>query len=318
MNIILLLILIPLLFIIVFFNISTNRGKSINIEKQLTISSNVRGVYDEIFLHKLKKSKKIALCFLIYEEIFHENIWYNFLKNIDNDKYNIYIHYKKDKPLKYFEKYKLKTIIETCWGCLSIVMAQNLLLEEALKDPKNTNFIWLSDACIPIKSFDYIYNYLDLNKSYYNICHDEHVSTRASKLSKYIKKSNIKKASMPSIITRKHAQIFFNNENNIKTWFANIDNADEIVHITLLHIYNLTNELEVTYNIAANAVIFTSWPDMKNYKIFEQSIIISETNPKTYKYICLEELYYLINSKSLFARKFVKNCGGLDKLYAIF
>ena len=54
-----------------------------------------------------KKNKKIALCFLIYEEIYHEDLWYNFLKNVDKKKYNIYIHYKTNKPLKYFEKYKL-------------------------------------------------------------------------------------------------------------------------------------------------------------------------------------------------------------------
>ena len=62
---------------------------------------------------KIKSKKKIALCFLIYEEIFHEDLWYKWLENIDNNKYNIYIHYKTDKPLKYFDKYKLNNCIDT-------------------------------------------------------------------------------------------------------------------------------------------------------------------------------------------------------------
>ena len=63
-----------------------------------------------------KENKKIAFCFLIYEEIYHEDLWKSFLDNVDKSKYSIYIHYKKDKPLKYFNDHKLKNTIETCWG----------------------------------------------------------------------------------------------------------------------------------------------------------------------------------------------------------
>ena len=47
----------------------------------------------------INSNKKIALCFLIYDKINHEQIWYDYLKNIDPNKYNIYIHYKTNKPL---------------------------------------------------------------------------------------------------------------------------------------------------------------------------------------------------------------------------
>ena len=123
-----------------------------------------------------------------YFPYFYEKIGDNFFKNIDKNKYNIYIHYKENKPLKYFEEYKLKETIDTCWGCLSIVQAQNLLLKHALKDDKNQHFIWLSDSCIPLKSFDFIYNFLDINKSYFNIAPDNQVFPRANNLLKFIKK----------------------------------------------------------------------------------------------------------------------------------
>ena len=83
-------------------------------------------------------TKKIAFCFLIYDKINHEELWNNFLKNVDKNKYNIYIHYKTNKPLKYFEQYKLKNTVETKWCGESLVKAQNLLLEEAVKDKNNT------------------------------------------------------------------------------------------------------------------------------------------------------------------------------------
>lgn len=257
-------------------------------------------------------SKKIALCFLIYKEIYHEDIWYEYLKNVDKNKYNIYIHYKENEPLKHFEQYKLYETIETCWGCLSIVQAQNLILKEALKDPNNQHFIWLSDSCIPVKSFDYVYKYLDTSKSYFNKAHDSQVFPRANNALKYIDRNNIKKAAMPSILNRKHASIILQN-NNISKWFKNINNVDEIVYITLIYHNNLQNELIITPNLAADAPIFTGWPDMSNYKLFKNSRL-TKKSPNEYSYICPEELNYLISSKSLFARKFAKNCKGLDKL----
>ena len=52
--------------------------------------------------------KKIAFCFVIYDIINYEELWNMFFQNVDTNKYNIYIHYKTNTPLKYFEKYKLK------------------------------------------------------------------------------------------------------------------------------------------------------------------------------------------------------------------
>jgi hypothetical protein len=261
-----------------------------------------------------EKPKKIAFCFLIYKKIFHEDLWYNYLKNIDPNKYSIYIHYKEQQPLKHFEQHKLKQTIDTCWGCLSIVQAQNLILKEAIKDSNNQHFIWLSDSCIPIKSFNYIYNYLDTQKSYYNICPDNQVFPRANKVLKYVERKNIKKANMASVINRKHALLFVNNDHQINTWFSGINNVDEIVYITLLFHNNLQHELVLTHNVAAGSVIFAQWADMKNYKVFKNS---KKKNDYTYEYICPEELNYLVSSKSLFARKFVENCKGIENLLKI-
>ena len=191
------------------------------------------------FIYNKKKrfstnNKKVALCFLIYDKINHEEIWYKWLKNINKSKYNIYIHYKEDKKLKYFNDYKLKNCIETCYGCLSVVQAQNLILEEALKDKNNHHFIWLSQSCLPFKSFNYIYKNLDTTKSYFNKFPDSQVFPRGDNLLKYFERKNIKKASMPAIINRKHAILFINNNSTINKNFKNVDNVDKFVYLTLI------------------------------------------------------------------------------------
>ena len=103
--------------------------------------------------------KKIAFCFLIYDSIQLEELWHIFFKNVDPNKYAIYIHYKTNKPLKYFENYKLKHCIDTKYCDVSIIHAHNLLFKKAFEEGCD-KMISLSQSCIPFKSFDYIYDFL--------------------------------------------------------------------------------------------------------------------------------------------------------------
>jgi len=127
--------------------------------------------------------KKIAFLFLIYDKINNEELWNIFFNNIDINKYNIYIHYKYkyNTKLKYFDNYKLNNnlCIETKYADISIIKAQNVLLKEALKDQNNAHFIFLSGACIPFQRFDYIYNFLNSNKSYFNLSALDQIIPRA-------------------------------------------------------------------------------------------------------------------------------------------
>ena len=101
--------------------------------------------------------KKIAFCFLIYDKINLEEYWNYFFDKVDKNKYNIYIHYKYNAPLLFFNDYKLNNCIPTNYEDITITKAINLMLEEGLKDPDNSHFILLTGSCIPVKSFDYIY-----------------------------------------------------------------------------------------------------------------------------------------------------------------
>ena len=76
---------------------------------------------------------------------------------------------------------------------------------------------------------------------------------------------------MPSIINRKHAELFLENKSNILKWFKNIKNVDEIALITMIYHLGIDNEIKTTPNLSYDAIIFTAWPDMNNYKLLDES-----------------------------------------------
>jgi hypothetical protein len=248
--------------------------------------------------------QKIAFLFLIYEDIYHEELWNIFFKGVSKDKYSIYIHYKTNKPLKYFEEHKLEHCIETEYANISLVKAQNLLLEEALKDKCNQSFIFLSDSCIPLKTLNYIYEHIDQQFSYFNIASHSACFPRCNGVLKYIHKDHIQKASQWCILKRAHAELMVASCEFVE-WFQECSYApDEHVYISNIYHNNLQNEIITTPDIAEDATTFTNGGGT-DYKY------ASQCGLKNYTYITKEELLYLLESKSLFGRKFHKSCKSL-------
>jgi hypothetical protein len=246
--------------------------------------------------------KKIAFLFLIYDTLNLEELWHRFFLNVDKNKYNIYIHIKHNVPLKYFERYKLKNCIKTLYADISLVCAQNILLEEALKDKNNEHFIFLSNSCVPFKNFEFIYNKLSIDKSYFNIMPHEQCFPRCNYLLNYIECKNIQKSSQWCILNRKHSKIIISymNSENINL-YKNIYAPDEICYITAIFINNLQEEIISTPNLANNATTFTNWKGM-------DYAFPSDRGLKNYTFISEEEILHLINSVCLFGRKFNKDC----------
>lgn len=248
--------------------------------------------------------KKIAFCFLIYDDINHEDLWNTFLKDVDPQKYSIYIHHKYSKPLQYFEKYKLKSHVVTKYGDISLVKAQNLMLQEALLDIDNKHFIFISNSCIPLKSFDHLYEKLNEDYSYFNICPVEQCFPRCNRASKLVDKKYIQKAAQWCILNKKHAELMLNTKDYM-TWFNYSGTVpDEHCYITNIHYNNLQDEI-ITKITSTESTTFTNWSDMV-YKYNTNSTGASSL--KNYDKISKEELLYLLNAKCLFGRKFTKKC----------
>ena len=104
--------------------------------------------------------QKIALCFLTYGNLSQPKLWSRII-NENNDKLNVYIHNKNNFiDTEYnLERFCIKNKEEkTAWGHISLVRATLRLFEEAYKNEENVAFILLSDKCIPLYDFDFIYN----------------------------------------------------------------------------------------------------------------------------------------------------------------
>ena len=249
--------------------------------------------------------KKIAFCFLIYDEIVHEDIWNNFFKKVDKSRY------KNNKKLKYFEDNKLKNCIETGYGDIRITLAQNLMLKEGLKDINNQLFIFLSGNCIPFKSFEHIYKKLDVRYSYFNVAPDSHCLPRLNYLIDKLETKYFKKASTNCTLNRSHAEEIIKNEKLLYDWFPlslKGPGIDEHGHIMILNMLNKNRELKTTPDISySGAIQFVPWANMSDFRKYPNTV--HDKAYYNYKVIDKDELNYLIKeSKCLFGRKFLKNC----------
>lgn len=250
--------------------------------------------------------KKIAFCFVIYDIINHEELWNMFFQNVDTTKYNIYIHYKSNKPLKYFEKYKLNNCIETVYATYTLPLAFNILFREAYKDIDNYKFINLSGACVPFKNFNFIYNKLTMdNFGYFNISDKKQCFPTCNSLLNKIDKQFISKSHSWFILNRLLVEkLCFDKDDILKSDYRIVYAAEEYFYYTFIKILNLENNIIATLNVSNNATTFTNWKGT-DYKY------PSNYELKNYAYITEDELVYLMNSKCLFGRKFNKECTSL-------
>ena len=248
--------------------------------------------------------KKIAFCFLIYDIINHEELWHNFFKNVDRSKYNIYIHYKTDKQLKYFEKYKLRKCINTKYEDYTIPMAYNLLFREAFdKDTANYKFIIVSGSCIPLKSFSHVYDKLtENNYGYFNNCPQDQCFPMCNPLLKFVERKYVSKIHNWFILNRNLVkELCFERDCLLPILYKDVYAPAEFYYYTFIKVLQLENEVIATNNLSNDATTFVNWCGM-DYKY--------PTNEKlkNYKSISEDELIYLVNSKCLFGRKFNKEC----------
>jgi hypothetical protein len=246
--------------------------------------------------------KKIAFCFLIYDEVVHEDLWVNFFKGVDPEKYRIYVHYKTNKPSVFFDQYKLKNCIETKYCHITICQAHNLLIEEALKDPEVFKTINLSQSCIPLKTFDHIYNELITTEaSVFNKAPDFQVFPRCDSVLKYLKREDVKKSSNWFILNREHARLCVEAVEYYE-YMKDVYCPEEHFFITVVHVKGGNVPVMYTPNLADGATTFTNWDDMKEYKY------VSSDGLKNYAEISQEEIDYLLTRPCLFGRKFLKGC----------
>lgn len=248
--------------------------------------------------------KKIAFCFLIYDRMNHEELWRIFFSNIDRRKYTIYIHYKENKPLKYFNHYKLKKCIETRYENHTIPLAYNLLFREAFKNLDNYKFLILSGSCIPMKSFNHIYDKLIKDKfGYFNTNNKSECFPNCRHLRGVIEEKFISKSHDWFIMNRKLVKnLCFDKDEFLNKHYNKIYAPAEYFYYTFIKLLKLEKEIITTHMASDKATTFTNWWKT-DYKYVNPNGII-----KYYGSISKEELLYLLNGQCLFGRKFKEEC----------
>uniref|UniRef100_A0A0E0CGH1 Uncharacterized protein n=1 Tax=Oryza meridionalis TaxID=40149 RepID=A0A0E0CGH1_9ORYZ len=109
----------------------------------------------------VSKNPKIALMFLTPGSLPFEKLWEKFLQGHEG-RYSIYIHASRERPVHSSSLFVGREIHseKVVWGRISMVDAEKRLLANALEDVDNQFFVLLSDSCVPLHTFDYIYNFL--------------------------------------------------------------------------------------------------------------------------------------------------------------
>ncbi|XP_057516533.1 glycosyltransferase BC10-like [Amaranthus tricolor] len=173
-----------------------------------------RVVIREVLKAPLVESKnpKIAFMFLTPGSLPFERLWDKFFQGHEG-RFSIFVHASREKPV-HVSRYFLGRDIRSdkvVWGKISMVDAERRLLAHALKDPDNQHFVLLSDSCIPLHNFDYIFNYLMFTNVSFLDCFTDlgpHGSGRYSEhMLPEVEKNDFRKGSQWFTMKRQHALI---------------------------------------------------------------------------------------------------------------
>lgn len=238
--------------------------------------------------------KKVALCFLTYDNLSQTKLWEKFI----HPKYNIYIH-NKEKFNGIFEQYCIENIVKTKWGHISLVEATINLFKEAFKTKENEYFVLLSDKCIPLYNPDILHKkIIEVNCNMLNCFktkpgsrwHNMRYGTIAEK--GFFDENNFYGQHQWMILNRDTVKFFI--ENDYTNLFGNrCDVPDETYFINLMKKFNISSiERIVTY------VNWKEHSDLRKHRKL----------PKTYSKLTNKQIEDVLKSDALFMRKIGAEC----------
>lgn len=280
---------------------------------------------------------KIAFLFLTIGDVNFPEIWEKFFETTSKNNYSIYCHPKnpEDLTINWMKNNIIKNLVKTEWGHFTNAYVE--LLKSALENDENTHFIFVSESCIPIKSFCNIQIFIskyNINCSFIHLEESDNYNFKKSKLKENyfykFKESELIKHSGWFCLSRKHATELVNHPDVYK--FNRIIAGDE--HILSL-IYWKNKKYFINYKMTyANWNYSKKKVEMINKKLKELYEFQEKTgeskekeifelkkeksnfgkHPKTYRKITKKTFKKILNSKSFFFRKFSKD-SSINKYY---
>ena len=267
-------------------------------------------------------SSKLALCFLITRNIRNQKVWEKWWEGHE-DKFSIYVHYSnssKDNVTAPLLKQNRVRPIKTRWGDISLVNAEKQLYKKAFTDKRNKFFILLSDTCIPVREFMYVYRRLMSNPKKgiapYRRIHSYHAKDTAEDFMPFVNTDvcinkmrladllghDLYACDQWKVFSRKNVQDFlrmFDNKTFVKIFSSCIYlipeslAPDELMFINYLA-YKYKNKGGIKSQLRNRVVTYV---DFKGKAI----------HPLTYKTITADLSYEICSANAMFARKFKRH-----------
>lgn len=277
---------------------------------------------------------KIAFLFITIDDVNFPQIWEYYFKNNYN-KINIYCHPKNPQNVKtlWLKNNIIPNLAQTSWG--HIIQAKQKLLIEALKDKNNQKFIFLTDSCIPIKSFSNLYKFLlndDIKTSYIKQMPFKSYFIKKSNLEDTFKSMKLIKHISWSCLSRHHVKKLLYS-NKLQKFF-NLLAGDEY-YLSILYpssyirnfMINNVNWKETHKKVDEfKKLLFDlySKKEKENTSKYDDLIEINKeklnkirAHPKTYTNID-KDLNEITKMESFFARKFSKDSNIIEHYKKLF
>ncbi|KAL3813809.1 hypothetical protein ACJIZ3_015077 [Penstemon smallii] len=186
----------------------------------LLMESQYRRINMLTLISPASQNPKIAFLFIARNRIPLDVVWDVFFRGDTENRFSIYVHSRPGFLLNtattrsaFFLDRQINDSIQVEWGEASMILAERNLLENALMDPSNQRFIFLSDSCIPLYNFSYTYDYImSTSTSFVDSFADTKDSRYNPKMHPVIPVENWRKGSQWVVLTRKHAEIVIRDE----------------------------------------------------------------------------------------------------------
>ncbi|XP_062218536.1 glycosyltransferase BC10-like isoform X2 [Phragmites australis] len=158
---------------------------------------------------------KVAFLFLVRAGVPLDFLWDAFFRNGEEGRFSVYVHsapgFQLDRTTTgspYFYGRQLTRGVKVSWGEATMVEAERMLFAAALQDPANQRFVLLSDSCVPLYNFSYIYTYLMASpKSFVDSFIDKTEKRYNPNMSPAILNDKWRKGSQWVALIRKHAEV---------------------------------------------------------------------------------------------------------------
>jgi hypothetical protein len=286
-----------------------------------------------------RRMHKIAFLFLLETGLDHEEIWEKFFQDADPALFSVYVHRSlpnaSSDGLPNLPNTKGVPHVASQWCAL--MGAELAALNEALQDPDNQQFVFISHDAIPLKRFDDVYSSLmmdSVNRS--KVCFASSTNNLGDcrfRDPNHWRPGNVLKHHQWIILARHHAEIVLNNaedalikydalrEGTLKTYrdpkmcsdesmpvMSLLDHASPVQSSppTASRASDIWSRL-LSLGVDQHCTTFVYWPRCLKGTRFDLDSVNTQpsVHPHTFAEIERDYLVNLVNTPLLFARKFL-------------